>query len=79
MLKYIRQVGTFTARDSEGSLMALAVLQEFPDAGTMPNPQAELPGAKYIMTMDGRRVDKIGARKYRVMGGVLTSDDPAAP
>ena len=79
MLTYIRQIGTFTARDSEGALMALSILQEFPDAGTMNKPEAARPGAKFIMTMDGRRVDKIGARKYRVMGGVLTSDDPAAP
>jgi hypothetical protein len=81
MPKRIRQIGTFTAQDSEGALVTLSIFQEFLDAGSMDNPERERPGAKQIMTADGRRVDKIGTRKYRITGSakILTSDDPAAP
>ena len=81
MPKRIRQIGTFTADDSGGTVVTLSILQEFLDAGTMNDPEAERPGAKQIMTADGRRVDKIGTRKYRIAGSatIFTSEDPAAP
>lgn len=79
--KRIRQVGTFTARDSSGKEVPLAIFQEFRDAGTRDDPTAERKGPLQIMTTDGRRVDKIGTGKYRIVGSaqVLTSDDPNAP
>ncbi len=81
MPKRIRQVGTFAARDAKGTLVTLAIFQEYTDAGSRDDPSAERKGPKHVMTTDGRRVDKIGTRKYRIVGSaeVLSSDDPNAP
>ncbi|MGQ0525840.1 MAG: hypothetical protein ACT4P8_19525 [Betaproteobacteria bacterium] len=76
-----RKVQTFFARDHSGGRVVLDVFQEFIDAGTRGDPTGQRKGAKQIMTGDGRRVEKIGTRKYRVAGTteILTSDDPGAP
>lgn len=79
--KRTRLVGTFTARDSRGDVNTLSLYQQYLDAGTRNDPDAERKGTKHIMTADGRQVTKIGTRKYRIMGSpeILTSDDPDAP
>lgn len=81
MPKRIRQVGTFTARDGRGRVVPLAIFQEFTDAGTRDDPNAERKGPTHIMTADGRHVSKIATGKYRIRGSAekLTSDDPNAP
>lgn len=79
--KRTRLVGTFTARDASGRAFTLSCYQQYYDAGTRDDPTAERKGPLHILTADGRRVDKIGTRKYRILGArdLLTSDDPSAP
>jgi hypothetical protein len=81
VLKRTRQVGTFEARDSKGKLVTLAILQEYLDAGTHGDPDAERKGRRLIMSSDGRHVAKVATRKYRIAGTAadLTADDPNAP
>jgi hypothetical protein len=81
MPKRIRQVGTLAARGSSGRLVTLAIFQEFLDAGTKDDPNAERKGTMQIMTTDGRRVARVSKGKYRIAGSAedLASDDPAAP
>ena len=79
--KRTRLVGTFTVRDSRGRAVTLSTYQQYFDAGTRDDPTAERRGAIHILTPDGRRAEKIGTRKYRVLGtrDVLTTDDVNAP
>ena len=81
MQKHIRQVGTLAARGSSGRLVNLSIFQEFFDAGTKDDPNAERKGTRQIMTADGRRVTRGSKGKYRIAGSaeVLASDDPTAP
>lgn len=81
VIKRTRQVGTFDTRDRANALVQLVVYQEYLDAGTKDDPAAERKGRRRIMTKDGRLVDKIATRKYRVMGSteILTTEDPNAP
>jgi hypothetical protein len=81
LVKRTRQVGTFEARDSMGKLYILSIYQEYLDAGTTGDPDAERRGRRIIMSSDGRHVDKVATRKYRIMGttATLTSDDANAP
>ena len=81
VIKRTRQVATFETRDSRNGLVQLVVYQEYLDAGTKGDPGAERKGRRRIMTTDGRLVDKIATRKYRVMGSteILTTDDLSAP
>ena len=76
-----RLIATFTVRDRQEDVITLFRYQQYMDAGAYDNPTAERRGATHILTSDGRRVDKIGTGKYRVLGssGILTSDDPSAP
>ena len=81
LIKRTRQVGTFETRDSRNHLVQVVVYQEYLDAGTKDDPAAERKGRRRLMTTDGRLVDKIGTRKYRVMGSteILITDDVSAP
>ena len=81
MPKRIRQVGTLNTRGSSGRLVTLAIFQEYLDAGTRGDPNAERKGATQIMTTDGRRVTRVSKGKYRIAGSAedLASDDPTAP
>lgn len=81
LIKRTRQVGTFEARDSKGKLVTLVILQEYLDAGTHGDPDAERKGRRLIMSSDGRHVAKVATRKYRIAGTAtdLTTDDPNAP
>jgi hypothetical protein len=81
VIKRTRQVATFETLDSRNGVVQLVVYQEYLDAGTKGDPAAERKGRRRIMTTDGRLVDKIATRKYRVMGGTetLTTEDPNAP
>lgn len=80
-IKRVREVGSFDTRDPRERLIKLTIFQEYLDAGTRGDPHAERKGRTRIMTMDGRHVDKVATRKYRVMGttDVLTTDDFGAP
>jgi len=55
--------------------------QQYLDAGTWNDPAAERLGPTHILTEDGRRVDKIGTRRYRILGSRdnLSSHDTSAP
>jgi len=79
--KRTRLVGSFVARDASGRTHTLSCYQQYFDAGTRDDPSAERKGPLHILTSDGRRVDKIGTRKYRILGSrdLLTSEDPLAP
>jgi hypothetical protein len=81
VIKRTRQVGTFDTRNSANVLVQLVVYQEYLDAGTKDDPAAERKGRRRIMTKDGRLVDKIGTRRYRVMGSteILTTEDANGP
>lgn len=81
LIKRIRQVRTFEARNTQGHPVTLCIYQEYVDAGTQGDPNAERKGRQYILTPDGRHVDKVGTRKYRVMGttDLLSSEDAGAP
>lgn len=61
--------------------MTLAIYQEYLDAGMRNDPNAERKERRQIMTTDGRHVDKVGTRKYRIMGTaeILASDDLTHP
>jgi hypothetical protein len=80
-IKRTRLVATFTARDGQGRVFTLSCYQQYFDAGTRDDATAERKGATHILTADGRRVEKLGTRKYRILGSrdVLTSDDVSAP
>lgn len=81
VIKRTRQVGTFETRDTKGRLVSLIIYQEYLDAGIRNDPSAERKGRRQIMTNDGRHVDKIATRQYRVAGTaeLLTSEDANAP
>ena len=80
-IKRTRQLGTFEARDSKGKVVVLSIYQEYLDAGSRDNPEAERKGRRIVMSSDGRHVDKLGTRKYRIMGTteILTTEDLNAP
>lgn len=80
-MKRTRLIGTYTAHDGSGRVVTLSHYQQYLDAGTWNNPAAERPGPTHILTEDGRRVEKIGTRKYRILGtrDILSSDDTNAP
>ena len=80
-IKRTRLVASFTARDAQGRVFTLSCYQQYFDAGKCDDPTAERRGALYILTPDGRRVEKLGTRKYRILGSrdLLTSDDVNAP
>ena len=80
VIKRTRQIGTFEARDSKGKLVVLSIYQEYLDAGTKNNSEAERKGRRLIMSGDGRHVEKLGTQRYRVMGSseILTSTDSNA-
>ncbi|MGQ0751380.1 MAG: hypothetical protein ACT4PS_12660 [Betaproteobacteria bacterium] len=80
-MKRTRLIKTFMAHSGRAQSVILYLYQQYLDAGTWNNPAAERPGPMHILTEDGRRVDKIGTRKYRILGSkdVLVSDDMNAP
>jgi hypothetical protein len=81
MLKHIRQIGTFTARNSAGGSIRLAVFEVDTDAGDLQDPNAEVEALKEIRTFDGRHVNWISKGKYHIVESDedLTSDDLNAP
>jgi hypothetical protein len=80
-MKRTRLIRTFAACDGSGRVVTLYLYQQYLDAGTWNDAAAERPGPSHILTEDGRRVDKLGTRKYRILGSrdVLVSDDVSAP
>lgn len=81
LIKRVREIGTFETRNSKGQPVTLVIFQEYLDAGTQGDPNAERKGRRQIMTTDGRYVDKIALRQYRIRGSaeVLTADESNAP
>lgn len=80
-MKRTRLIGTFTARDGGGRAVILYRYQQYLDAGTWNNSAAERLGPAHILTEDGRRVEKVGTRKYRILGSrdIFASEDANAP
>jgi hypothetical protein len=80
-MKRTRLARTFAAHDIRGRIVTLSLYQQYFDAGTRDNLVAERLGPTHILTPDGRRVEKIGTLKYRILGSrdILSSDDANAP
>ena len=67
IVKRTELVDQFTARADNGDEFLIYVYQHYNDAGTLQNPNAEMPGLKELMTSDGRHVNVKGKDIYEIL------------
>lgn len=75
------QIGMFRAKDRNGNVYILRILQEYVPAGSVEDPNAVIPGLKSLKTADGSHVNRLDRGRYEIVatGVQLWSDDNNAP
>lgn len=73
--------GSFLAFDEQGRESKLNVFVELISAATMRDPRRVVEGQKFLLTEDGKFVNRLDKGRYQIActGELLQSDDESAP
>ena len=78
-MPHTKHIGTFSARDKDGTRYTIYVYQDFIQTR---RGEPAIPGLKELRLADGTHVNHIEQGQYEILNWrktILTSDDPNAP